>query len=82
MNQCPVCKSDAEELNQGLFDGHAIKCTTHGEIEFSDSVRVERWNEPRGAWERALTKARMRGIKSSPHETLIGKRPRIMTYDF
>ncbi len=44
MDKCPVCKSDAEELDAGLFDGYAIKCPTHGEIEFSDSVRVERWD--------------------------------------
>jgi len=82
MDKCPVCKSDAEELDAGLFDGYAIKCPTHGEIEFSDSVRVERWDNAREAWERALTKARARTIKSAQHETVAGKRPRILTYDF
>src|SRR5260221_1507478 len=33
MDKCPVCKSDAEELEAGLFDGYAIRCPTHGEIE-------------------------------------------------
>src|SRR5262245_38881763 len=38
--KCPVCKSDAEELERGFFDGHAIKCPIHGEVEFSDTVRA------------------------------------------
>jgi hypothetical protein len=82
MDKCPVCKSDAEELEAGLFDGYAIRCPTHGEIEFSDTVRATRSNEPREAWERALRNARERALKTAQHETVAGKRPRILDYDF
>jgi hypothetical protein len=65
MDKCPVCKSDAERLEPGFFDGYTIKCPTHGEIEFSDTTRVTRWNEPREAWECALTKARDRALRTA-----------------
>jgi hypothetical protein len=42
MDKCPICKSDAQELERGLFDGYAVKYPTHGEFEFSDTVRATR----------------------------------------
>jgi hypothetical protein len=82
MDKCPVCKSDAQELEPGFFDGYTVKCPIHGEIEFSDSVRAARWNEPRAAWEAALTRARERALKTAQHTTVAGKRPRILDSDF
>jgi hypothetical protein len=43
MRKCPICKSDAEELDRGTFDGFTIQCSTHGEVEFSDTARSTRW---------------------------------------
>jgi hypothetical protein len=80
--ECPICKSKAQKLDDGLFDGHALRCPIHGEIEFSDTVRVKRMSEPREAWERALTNARTRAAKNAQHETVAGKRPRILDLDF
>jgi hypothetical protein len=80
--QCPICKSEAQELERGFFDGYALKCPTHGEIEFSDTVRTTRMNEPRDVWERAHTNARERAVKDTQHETVAGKRPRILDSDF
>jgi len=34
---CPICKSEAEAINVGLFDGVGIRCKTHGEFEVADS---------------------------------------------
>ena len=72
--ECPICKSEARELERGLFDGHALRCPVHGEIEFSDTVRATRLGEPRDAWECA--------VKNTQHETVAGKRPRILDSDF
>jgi hypothetical protein len=82
MDQCPVCKAEAEEVERGFFDGTAVKCPAHGWFEYSDTVQVSRSNEPREAWERALTKARNRAQRTGKHETVAGKRPRIVDHDF
>ena len=74
MHKCPICKSEAEELERGPFEGFTIHCSTHGEIEFSDTARSARWGEPRERWERALQNAKNRAV--------LGKRPRIMDDDF
>jgi hypothetical protein len=78
--ECPICKSDAEEIEKGFFDGYTVKCPVHGEFQFTDTVRATRMNEPREAWERAHTNARMRATRES--ETLGGKRPKIFDDDF
>src|SRR5579863_8835473 len=50
MEECPVCKAEAEQFEGGFIDGYAVKCRTHGWFEFSDTVRATRENEPREAW--------------------------------
>jgi hypothetical protein len=30
MAQCPICKSAAEEIDRGLFDGTGFDCKQHG----------------------------------------------------
>jgi hypothetical protein len=79
--ECPICKSQAQEF-EPVFDGYALKCPVHGEVEFSDTVRATRMNEPREAWERAHSNARLRAIKTAQHETVAGNRPRILDSDF
>ena len=78
--ECPICKAKAQKLESGFFDGYALKCLTHGEIEFTDTVQSTRMNEPRDAWERAHTNARTRAVKATG--TLGEKRPRITDRDF
>jgi hypothetical protein len=34
----PICKSEAEAINVGLFDGIGFRCKTHGEFEVADSA--------------------------------------------
>ena len=80
--ECPICKSKAQELDVGLFDGYALKCPVHGDIEFSDTVGATRMDEPRAAWERAHTTARECAAKNAQQETVAGKRPRILDSDF
>jgi len=80
--ECPICKSKAQELEGGLFDGHALRCPVHGEIEFSDTVRATRMGEPRAEWERAHTNARERAVRNAQPKTVASKRPRILDSDF
>ncbi|MGY4280873.1 hypothetical protein ACVWXO_000093 [Bradyrhizobium sp. LM2.7] len=80
--ECPICKSKVQELERGLFDGYALRCPVHSEIDFSDTVRATRMNEPREAWERAHSNARLRAIKDAQHKNVGGKRPRIIDEDF
>jgi hypothetical protein len=70
--KCPICGSDAEEIEKGMGDLITIRCPNH-EFEFSDTIRSE---PPRNAkqWELALIRAKQR-VKP-------GERPRILTYDF
>jgi hypothetical protein len=35
---CPICKSEAEAINVGLFDGVGFRCKTHGEFEVADGA--------------------------------------------
>jgi hypothetical protein len=41
MPQCPICKSEAEEIDLGLFDGTGFSCKRHGEFRVADSVFKE-----------------------------------------
>ena len=38
MATCPICKSDAEEIESGFIDGKTFRCAKHGEFQVSDSV--------------------------------------------
>lgn len=80
--ECPICKFKAQELESGFFDGYALRCPVHGELEFTDTVRATRGSALREAWERAHATARTRAVKSAQHQTAAGKRPRILDSDF
>jgi hypothetical protein len=71
MPQCPICKSEAEEIDVGLFDGAGFSCKRHGEFRVADKESKER---TRRQWENALTLAERRAA--------LGTRPLITTYDF
>jgi len=75
MNNCPICKSNAEELETRTPEMHAIRCETHGEFEFSNILtHITLWSAPREVWERALQNAKSR--------TGPGVRPKIIRDDF
>jgi hypothetical protein len=80
--ECPICKSKAEEIERGFFDGYTIRCAVHGEFEFTDTVKSTRMNEPRKAWEHALTNARKQAIRDAGNPSIAGNRPRIKNDDF
>ena len=72
---CPICGSDAIEIDQGPFDGTAFRCKTHGEAEVTHSALSEYRGAGREQWERAFQFAWTRAAAA-------GGRPRIFTYDF
>jgi hypothetical protein len=76
MITCPICKSDAEEIEPGFFEGKTFWCRKHGEFEVSNSVLsvAGLMDSAPGKWEAALKNATIRAAA--------GARPRILSYDF
>jgi len=60
MPQCPICKSEAEEIDLGLFDGAGFSCKRHGEFRVAGSVFKESRARTRQQWENALVLAERR----------------------
>ena len=74
MATCPVCKSEAEEIEPGTFDGVWFRCLKHREFGASDTALKTRKDAEPEQWERALKKA----IERAGAE----KRPKITDDDF
>jgi hypothetical protein len=58
MPLCPICKSETEEIDLGLFDGTGFDCKTHGRFRVAGTVFAENKERTRGQWENALTVAK------------------------
>jgi|GEM_PF-1477073 hypothetical protein len=74
MVTCPICKSEAEEIEPGTFDGMWFRCLKHREFGVSDRALKTRKNAEPEQSERALKKAIER---AGPEE-----RPKILDLDF
>jgi hypothetical protein len=74
MVTCPICKSEAEEIEPGTFDGMWFRCLKHREFGVSDTALKTRKNAEPEQWEGALKKAIER---ADPEE-----RPKILDLDF
>jgi hypothetical protein len=74
MATCPICKSEAEEIEGEAFDGVWFRCLKHREFGVSDTALKTRKNAEPEQWERALKKAIER---AGPEE-----RPKILDLDF
>jgi hypothetical protein len=57
MATCPVCKSEAEEIEPGTFDGVWFRCLKHREFGVSDTALKTRKDAEPEQWKRALKKA-------------------------
>jgi hypothetical protein len=66
MTRCPICSSEAEEIDRGLFDGVGFDCKFHGRFRVSGTVLVERKKRTRRQWEHALMLARARASEALP----------------
>jgi hypothetical protein len=73
---CPICKSEAEEIEPGTFDGKWFRCLKHREFGVSDTVLSlkARMDARSDEWEAALKKA----IERAGAE----ERPKILDLDF
>jgi hypothetical protein len=71
---CPICGSEAVEIDQGTFEGTAFRCKTHGEIEVTYDALFEyrgaSYEQRELAFQVAWTRAAAAG------------HPRIFTFDF
>jgi hypothetical protein len=76
MATCPICKSEAEEIEPGTFDGVWFRCLKHREFGVSDTVLSlkPRMDAGPDEWEAALKKAIERAGA--------GERPKILDLDF
>ena len=76
MAACPICKSEAEEIEPGTFDGVWFRCLKHREFGVSDTVLSLKPRMDAGSdeWEAALKKAIERAGA--------GERPKILDLDF
>ena len=71
---CPVCKSEAEVIDPGTFDGVWFRCLKHREFGVSDTALKTRKDASSEQWERALKRATERAGE--------GTRPKILDTDF
>jgi hypothetical protein len=71
---CPVCKSEAEEIDPGTFDGVWFRCLKHREFGVSDTALKTGKDASPEQWERALKRATERAGE--------GMRPKILDTDF
>jgi hypothetical protein len=74
MVMCPICKSEAEEIEGDAFDGLWFRCLKHREFGVSDTALKTRRNADPKQWERAPKKAIER---AGPEE-----RSKILDLDF
>ena len=66
MIRCPICKTEAEEVDRGAFEGLGFDCKFHGRFRVSGIVLTQRKQHTRKQWERALVLARARASETMP----------------
>jgi hypothetical protein len=58
---CPICASQAQEIEPGAFDGYTIRCLgRHGVFGITDTAMTTRIGASQDEWEGALKRARAR----------------------
>jgi hypothetical protein len=66
VTRCPICKSEAAEIDCGLFDGVGFDCRFHGRFRVSGTVLAQRKRRRRRQWEHALMLAKARASDGLP----------------
>ena len=64
--RCPICNSEAAEIDRGLFDGVGFDCKFHGRFRVSGTVLAQRKGRTRRQWEHALMLAKARASDGLP----------------
>jgi hypothetical protein len=68
---CPICKSTAEEIEPGFFDGKTFRCEKDGEFGVADSVleMPAYMNAASAGWEVALRRVRTKLFQERARES-------------
>ena len=66
VTRCPICKSEAAEIDRGLFDGVGFDCRFHDRFRVSGTVLAQRKRRTRRQWEHALMLAKARASETTP----------------
>ena len=74
MTMCPICKSEAEQIDPGTFDGVWFRCLKHREFGVSDTALKTGKDADQEQWDNALKRATERAGE--------GQRPKILDTDF
>jgi hypothetical protein len=64
--RCPICKSEAAEIDPGPFDGIGVDCRFHGRFRVSGTVLAQGKRRTRRQWEHALMLAKARVSDGPP----------------
>ena len=62
--RCPVCNSEAAEIDRGLLDSVGFDCKFHGRFRVSGTLLAPRKARTRRQWEHALMLARARASET------------------
>jgi hypothetical protein len=66
VTRCPICNSEATEIDRGLFEGMGFDCKFHGRFRVSGTVLAQKRGRTRIQWEHALMLAKARVSDSLP----------------
>ena len=66
MTRCPICNSEAEEIDRDIFEGVGYDCKFHGLFRVSGTVLSQRKRRTRRQWEHALMLAKARASDTLP----------------
>jgi hypothetical protein len=66
MTRCPICNSEAGEVDPSPFDGAGCDCRFHGRFRVSGTVLAQGKMRTRRQWEHALMLAKARASDGSP----------------
>ena len=66
MTRCPICKSEAAEIDPGPFNGVGFDCGFHGRFRVSGTVLAQGKRRTRRQWEHALMLAKARVTDGRP----------------
>ena len=66
VTRCPICNSEATEIDRGLFEGMGFDCKFHGRFRVSGTVLAQRKERTRRQWEHALMLAKARVTDGPP----------------
>ena len=70
MTMCPICRSEAEQIDPGTFDGVWFRCLKHREFGVSDTALKTRKDADQEEWESALKKATERAGEGNRPKSL------------